>query len=254
MPSFLAVSVMGLGDWIMATSQVKRMNEASGVPVVVMGVEQRRFMWSEVFEHNPRILRKPTGRHQILVNGPNARPYIAAKYETRWVWKKWDIAPGELYFTEEEKAFAEPYRGCVLIEPHTKVSDGNKAWYWERWQMVVNETQHRYVQTGPFNTRYLGGVEGVSTTFRQAAAILSVAKAFLGTEGALHHAAAALAVPAVVLWSEFISPEITGYVQHHNLRHASLSCGARIPCVGCRLSMEMITVEEVLEHLDEVTN
>lgn len=246
---------MGLGDWIMATSQVKTMHEANGRPVLVMGVEQRRLMWSPVFENNPRIARRPIPdtRCQILVNGPGARPYIAAKYQERWVWKKWDISPGELFLTELEREFAEPYRDCVLIEPHTKVADGNKAWYWDRWQAVVDETpEHRYVQTGPFNTRHLRDVEGVPTTFRQAAAILSVARAFLGTEGALHHAAAALSVPAVVLWSEFISPEITGYEQHHNLRHASSSCGARVPCVGCRLSMEMITVEEVLQHLEEV--
>ncbi len=250
------VKPVGLGDWIMATSQVKTMHERNGgIPIVVMGVQQRRFMWSEVFDHNPRIIRRPEGRHQILVNGPNARPYISAKYQTRWVWKKWDISPGEIYLTPSERMFAQRYKGCVLIEPHTKIADGNKAWQWERWQTVIGEMPNvRFVQTGPFNTRPLEGVEFAATSFRQAAAILSVARAFVGTEGALHHAAAALGVPAVVLWSEFISPEITGYASQRNIRHAGDPCGARIHCVGCKISMGLITVEEVIGNLSEVLN
>ncbi len=90
------------------------------------------------------------------------------------------------------------------------------------------------------------------TTFRQAAAILSVCRAYVGPEGAMHHAAAALNIPSVVLWSEFISPEITGYETQRNIRHANATCGARVPCVGCRLSMELITVEEVLQELEAV--
>jgi len=108
------------------------------------------------------------------------------------------------------------------------------------------------VQTGPFNTRILPGVEGVATTFRQAAAIMSVASGFVGTEGALHHAAAAFGTPAVVLWSEFVSPEFTGYETQKNVRHASGACGSRVPCVGCKLSMEQISVEEVVQSLAEV--
>lgn len=243
---------MGIGDSLMATSQVKAMNKASGLPVLILG-QNNRIIWSEVFENNPKILRYGNQNCTVLHNGPGMRPYIAAKYETRWVWKKWDIQPGEVFLTDAEKKFAEPYRNCVLIEPHTKVADGNKAWPWERWQALVNEAESvRFVQTGPFNTRYLEGVEGAVTTFRQAMAILSVASAFVGTEGALHHAAAALGTPAVVLWSEFISPEFTGYESQRNIRHASSVCGARVPCVGCKLSMEMITVEEVLKNLSEV--
>ncbi len=243
---------MGLGDWLMATAQVKQMHAANGAPVLIVA-QRGRVMWSDVFEHNPKIIRREEPGCNVLLNAPGARPYIAAKYETRWVWRAWDKAPGEIFLTESERRFAEPYRGCVLIEPHTKVADGNKAWYWERWQAVVDELPNvRFVQTGPFNTRPLQRVELVTTTFRQAAAILSVSRAFVGTEGALHHAAAALSVPAVVLWSEFISPEITGYESHRNLRHAGQACGARVPCIGCRISMDLIKVGEVIQQLTEV--
>lgn len=229
------------------------MNEISGKPVLVLG-RAGRVMWSpEVFTNNPRIIRRPEGSFQMLQNGPGMRPYIAAKQERRWVWKSWPIAPGEIYLSEDERSSAWPWTGCVVIEPHTKVADGNKSWQWERWQAVVDAMPNvRFVQVGPFNTRALDGVEMATTSFRQAAAILSVSKAFVGTEGALHHAAAALGIPAVVLWSEFISPDITGYAQHRNLRHAGEPCGARVPCVGCKISMGLITVDEVVGNLTEV--
>ena len=243
---------MGLGDWLMATSQVKKMYEAKPIPVCVTGRGGRR-MWSEVFDNNPKMAGSPGRGVQVLVNGPGMRPYIAAKYEQRWVWKKWDISPGEMFLTWEEKRFAETYRNCVLIEPNTKVVDGNKSWPWARWESLAGKLSDvRLVQTGPSNTRVLQGVESVTTTFRQAAAVMSVASAFVGTEGALHHAAAAFGTPAVVLWSEFVSPEFTGYETQRNIRHATGACGSRVPCAGCKLSMEQISVEEVITTLGEV--
>lgn len=245
---------MGLGDWIMATAQVKALHAKTGKQVAIVG-RGNRSMWSEVFENNPKIVTRPQRNVLTLVNGPGLRPYIAAKERLRWVWRPWAIEPGELFFTPEERAYAEPFRGCVMIEPHTKVPDGNKAWHWERWQTVVDASDERFVQVGPHGTRFLAGVEQVITdSFRQAAAILSVARAFAGCEGALHHAAAALSVPAVVLWSEFISPDITGYFGQTNIRHAGVACGSRIPCAGCRASMDKITVVEVMQALEEVSD
>ncbi len=91
-----------------------------------------------------------------------------------------------------------------------------------------------------------------TTTFRQALAVLSVCRAFVGTEGALHHGAAAVGTPAVVLFSEFISPDVTGYPQHRNLRQAGAACGSRKPCKGCAESMRAISVLEVVANLKEI--
>lgn len=242
---------MGLGDAIMATSQVKALHESNGKPVYVVG-RNGAPQWSEIFEHNPRITREPYYSAQVLLNGPGLRPYIASKTRWTWTWQKWDIRPGEIFLTEQEKAFAAPYAGRILIEPHTKVQDGNKAWIAKRWQQVVDTFSHRFVQTGPPGTQWLDGVDYVTTTFRQACAVLAVSKAYVGPEGGTHHAAAALNVPAVVLYSEFIDPSITGYPMHRNLRHANGTCGSRIPCSSCRDSMERITVDEVTRNLGEL--
>jgi hypothetical protein len=244
---------MGAGDWIMATSQVKTLYARTGMPVVVVGRDGRP-QWSEVFENNPKIARRPSPASVTrLVNAPGVRPYIASKTPERWTWKKWAISPGEIFLTEAEKRFAEHYRGAVLIEPNTKgTNEGNTAWITERWWQL-GATRGDFIQVGPVGVDRIPGVPHVVTpSFRLACAVLAVCKGFVGTEGGLHHAAAALGVPAVVLFSEFISPDITGYPMHRNLRHAGPACGSRLRCEGCRRSMLALTVNEVSRNLEEI--
>lgn len=235
----------------MATAQVKQAFARTRRPVAVVD-RARRLCWHEVFENNPKISNRIGPTIPFVINAGGCRPYIAAKTAKYWRWKRWSIEPGELYLSKAEKSFAEPYAGAILIEPNTKAADSNKAWIWERWQELVDRGG-RYIQVGPEGTRELRGVERVITPrFRDACAILSVSRAFVGTEGGLHHAAAALGRPAVVLFSEFISPEFTGYKQHRNLRRANDICGSRVPCASCRRSMEAITVDEVEKNLREI--
>lgn len=96
------------------------------------------------------------------------------------------------------------------------------------------------------------GVPFVETkTAREAFAVLSWSRLFVGCEGALHHAAAAFNVRAVVLWSEFISPIFTGYQTQRNLRSTNAVCGSRMPCPSCAASMAAITVDEVIKAVRE---
>lgn len=242
---------MGVGDWVIATGQVKAIHERTGRRVVVIG-RGGLPQWSEVFENNPKIARRHERGVERLINGSGMRPYIVGKTATRWTWKPWERESGEIYLTKEELALAEPHAGRILIEPNTKVSPSNKAWLFGRWQELVDRGGD-FVQVGPPGTRLLRGVHFVETAnFRAAAAVLAKSLAYVGTEGGLHHAAAALGRPAVVLFSEFISPEITGYDMHRNIRHAGPACGSRLPCEGCRASMEAITVDEVDQNLREI--
>lgn len=248
---------MGLGDWIMATAQVRELNERTGKRVMVVD-RMGRIRWSEAFENNPRIVAPSTitpneaSAAVRLVNAGGARPYIRAKTETHWYWKQWDIKPGELYLTHEEHARGAVLgAGAVVIEPNTKVLDGNKAWMFERWQSVVSALDLNWVQVGASESRRLSGVRFIPTTIREAFGILANARLFIGTEGALHHAAAALSTPAIVLWSEFISPAFTGYSCQRNIRNTAAVCGVRRACPTCRASMEAITVEQVVQAITE---
>lgn len=232
----------------MCTSRVRTINEQTGKRVLVVS-ETGMPQWSEVWENNPRIARRDGHDVVKLVDDPRNRVYIASKTGLRYTWQRWDIRPGELYLTPAERAYAKPYAGRVLIEPNTKVHLGNKAWIPKRWQEVVDRAGVPFLQAGR-GPIWLDGVKRVTTpTFRQAAAILSVSRGYVGTDGALHHAAAAFGVPAVVLWSEFCAPEFVGYASQRNIRHAGPACGSRGLCGGCKDSMSAISVDEVLENL-----
>lgn len=247
---------IGIGDEIIASGQAKAMQQIDPRPVLIIDMHGRP-RWSPIWNGNPRIVRERRGNYfQGLLNGPNARPYIEAKHATRWVWKdNFRVVPGEIYLTPLERAFAEPYRGRVLIEPNVKSKPEaiNKAWQPKRWQAVVDSELADMVQTGAAGVPTLAGVERVVTSdFRLACAVLSVCRAFVGTEGGLHHAAAALGVPAVVLFSGFIPPKITGYETHRNIYYGGGACGSRLPCVHCKEAMEAISVDEVCENLKAI--
>ncbi len=242
---------MGAGDWLMCTGEVKRMYAARPIPVHIVGVGNKP-QTSPIFANNPKIKQSPGGLCQLLKNGSGLRPYIQAKNATKWYWREYEPIPGELYFSDEETRFAAEHAGRVMIEPNVKVNGhANKAWPFERWQWLVRHAEDvDFVQCGPDGTRWLDGVSRVLTpSFRHACAVLSVSRAFVGTEGGLMHAAAALDVPAVVLWSHYISPSITGYQTQTNIRHASEWCGSRVPCKKCQESMAAISVDEVEEKM-----
>lgn len=237
----------------MATGQVKQLYAIKPVPVLVVQANGRP-VWSEIFENNPKILQRPTRhQHQRLVNAGGARPYIANKSKTRWIWKPGMVTtPGELFFSASEVEWARRYGGAVMIEPNVKANGHeNKAWPFERWQEVIDRCPRiDFVQCGSVDGRFLRGVVRVETpSFRHAAAVLAQSRTFLGSEGGLMHSAAAVGKPSVILWSEFIDPSVTGYSMHRNIRHAGRSCGMRLPCASCAASMQAISVDEVLLNL-----
>jgi len=89
--------------------------------------------------------------------------------------------------------------------------------------------------------------------FRLACAVLARARAYVGHEGGLHHAAAALGIPGVVIFGGFTPVELTGYAIHHNLGVSlAAACGMRMPCAHCAAAMADITPERVLRELAAV--
>lgn len=243
----------------MSIGEAKALHKRTGQKVMIVGRDGRPVK-SDLFNGLPYIItRMPTPRapFQRLINGGGVRPYIASKTLEKWTWRKYKPIPGEVQFTPEELAFAEPHRGSVMLVPEVKqIGHRNKDWgpiYWSQLDSLLHS--ERTVQCGPPGTRGLFYTKLVVTpTFRHALAVLSVCRAVVTTEGGMMHGAAAVGVPAVVIWSEFISPEITGYAQHHNLRKAGEPCGRRVDCEGCRKSLAAISPASVFEALTEILN
>ena len=253
---------MGLGDVLLSIGEAKTLHKQSKLPVMIVRADGKPVL-SDLFAGIPYLLVPRTPRHvplgagrlyKRLVNGGGVRPYIAQKAVDKWTWKPYKPIPADIVFTREELSFAEPYRGAIMVEPNVKNNGhDNKAWLDISWmQLDLMLRGQRVVQCGPpgapIKLRHAEFV--VTDSFRKACAVLSVCKAFIGTEGGLHHAAAAVKVPGVVIRGGFISHEVTGYDIHRELfTGTGLGCGMRTHCAHCRAAMARITPTMVMENL-----
>lgn len=248
---------MGYGDSLMAAGEARRLHKKHGRPIMIVdrgGRPLRDPLWLGINYIIDSPLGGLLGTPMRLLNCSGTRPYIAGKTMRQWTWRPFVPTPAEIMFTRDEVEFATPFLGKVMIEPNVKnIGHPNKAWVADNW-LALSKTRDDFVQcvTDPSQSLPSNVLKVITPTFRHALAVLSMSRAFVGTEGGLMHGAAATGTPAVILWSEFISPEITGYPTMTNLRHAGKPCGHRMACAGCRKSMEAITVTEVSEALERI--
>lgn len=236
---------MGLGDWIMATADAKEVNERHDVRVV-FGDGERKF-YSEIFDRNPRIAKSLSKgeRFAWINNFPGNRPYIKRIHKDHFEFHdEFKVKTGELFPSKPQKD-----NGFILIEPNVK-SDFklgvNKQWPKENWEALVKHIPNwRQMGTNGFLDK---SHAIVTPTFDDALNVLAGARLLITTDGALHHAAAALGIPAIVLWGGVASPKNLGYDAHINLWHGDKPCGSHSKaCEHCSKAMNKITVEEVLE-------
>lgn len=250
---------MGFGDSIMVASIAKRIHAMTNQRVVPVDAKWEPY-WDALWDGLSYMQRSLSfGGITPLRNAPHAeRPYYSGVEGNRILWRKWDIAPGEIRLTEEERAWAAramPRPRIVLGWDFKELGGGgaNKNWGAESWaQVSVAFPRGTFVQLRAPEAMLLAACEfAIETpTFRHACAILERSLGYVGHEGGLHHAAAALGKPAVVVFGGYISPEVTGYDTHTNLyvpdEHYPLGCGTVTPCEHCRESMSKITVEQVV--------
>lgn len=141
----------------------------------------------------------------------------------RWVWNRAHKAkPAEVFFARQElvrwNVLKTPF---IVIEPNIKPrASPCKQWPFEYYQQIVTRLRGQvpFLQLVPKHgqQRVLKGVTTVQTNLRETAGYLSKALLFLGPEGGMHHIAAAVRCPAIVIFGAYIPPSITGYNFHHN--------------------------------------
>ena len=211
-----------------------------------------------MWDGNPRIARMDEeGDFQEMRNGSGARPYIDHTQTTpeRFVYREdYESEPGEIYLTPAEKALAKQTAGAIVLEPNIKsVASPNKQWGLANWQQLAKSLRDLpLVQLGPPGIWKAGSnVQHIVTlTPRDAAGALSGARAAVLHEGYLHHAAAALGIPAIVIRGGFIGPKVTGYPGQVDFFDGDgLGCGMRQTCAHCRAAMNAIRPETVAEAL-----
>lgn len=243
---------MGLGDWLMATAQARKLhNEHKLRCVFTNGVKQ----WYEpaIFKGNPIIPAQLDDGEKYLAipNFPGCRPYILGYDTDRFIWNpSFKAVPGELYLDKEEKAAALP-APYIVVEPSVKGdAQINKDWGWDNW-VELTRLPYPWLQMGERGKRSLPGVPMLQTSFRQALGVLAGASLLVTTDGALHHAAAAMGVPAVVIWGGFTSPENLGYDAHENVWSGSDPCGIwKHRCPHCAEAMKSISVQAVADAIE----
>jgi hypothetical protein len=238
----------------MAAGEARLLHKKTGKVVSVVSALGARASYS-VLWHGLDYIAGPGEHTEIqLVDSPHSRRYRERVDEMGSIWRAYRPVPAEIAFTVTEQDIAARVpRGFVAVEPHIKRGrDGavNKDWGWQRYaDVVASLPEIRWLQMGDRYSRPLPGVEFVETgTFRQTCALLARAGAYLGPEGGLHHACAALRVPAVIIFGGYISPSVTGYDDHINLFSGSgLGCGRSLAC-DCAC-MSTITCEMVVAAL-----
>lgn len=244
---------MGVGDWILASGEAERAPEGKKV-VFGNGVKPH---WHEVFIGNPKITKHPNQADFWVPNYPGSRPYIKQVIPyTQYVFDENYRAPyGRIYLTDQERAWAEKHcpKDFVLVEPYVKDEGNggilclgrNKAWH--QWDELL-KLDYPWLQIGTKKPK----VRQVRTeSFRHALAVIERAKLVITTDGALHHAAAALGAPAIVLWGGFVSPKILGYPTQTNLWNGAKPCGwFKTDCAHCREAMDSISVDQVRRAIE----
>jgi len=250
---------MGYGDDIMGTGLARGFAKRGALAAFGDG---KRIIWGpwseEMFRHNPNIARpEALGVRQVewVPHYKGSRMYNKS-VNGKWVWNyKFKVIPGEFYFDQKEKKLADTFHtGFTVIEPNLpwqKKVAYNKDWgaeNFDRVNEVLQKCGHRVIQFEHNNTkRRLDNVTFLKfNNFRDVIAVLSKASLFIGHEGGMHHASAAVGVKAVVIMGGFIPPSVVGYDNHVNLTGGVEACGNIEPCVHCRNAMKKITPDEVV--------
>lgn len=165
-------------------------------------------------------------------------------------------SPAPIRLTPEEAQIADDWsrESFVIIEPFIKPqAPPSKQWPVERYLEVARRLGPD-VQVYQMSAPQAPSVSGLKRiqphSFRQSMAYLKAARLYIGPEGGLHHAAAAMGTRAVIVFGGFTPPEITGYDFHINLTGGSeRACGThRGICPHCAQAMANITVDDVERH------
>ena len=243
---------MGFGDALLGVGRAKRARLRHPDKKICIGNGQVVEWIPEVHDGNPYLLRSPEPGCLWVHSHKSFRPYvdIEKSTETKYTWKRdFKAYPGELFLSEEELDVWKDYKGAVYIEPNIKGWLGpNKDWGFERWQAVVNALPE--VQWVQGQGKTLEGVTQLDTeSFRDACCLLAHCSLFVGTDGGLHHAAAALDKKAVVIWGGYTHPRNLGYETHTNLHQGGEPCGNVKACDHCKKAMDKITVEMVVRAI-----
>lgn len=262
---------MGYGDALIAAGQAQSLydEDPSQGPIALVDVNGAP-RWNPIWQGNP-VIWVPGGTpvpSRSVVSGRGALPYLRYPYsaETGWTFTDYRVRDhrGRLYLTDEEldwgrrlRANCGPY---LVLEPTAQRKHPNRrppVTFWPALRLHLKAAYSNPPIIQPMHSD-ADGLRGVlhvpHTTFREACGILSGASLLICTEGGLAHAAAALGIPAVVLWGGNISSDVLGYPEHANLvsDHPRTPCGSLVLCHHCASAWDELTTDAVIHAAERL--
>lgn len=189
-------------------------------------------------ERNIHLMQRMANRLQLTLP-PAFTPFIS-------------LTQGKLPDIPTEKPWI-----CILGSANTAYSP-NKEWDPVKMSTVVTALNKRFttIQIGleadpvlPTSYRMNGQID-----FFQSVQLLSQSKLFIGPEGAFMHAAAALQIPAVIIFGGYIHPHQSGYHTTTGIKSdiACAPCLLTSPCPIALQCMKEISADAVLSKAHEL--
>ena len=262
----------------MAAGRAKTIHGRTGKPVCI-GRPNRQIIWCDLYDNVPYLCKDPLNLDAAwLYDYPGNRPYIdyektrahpdnagcKGKKFNRWLFKEYSPTPMDIVFSEKEEQEVKEHKAdrFIVLEPNIKANAPPlKQWPWENWETVAHYLAREYphmklvqlTQPGK-ETRILPHAIDVKCDLRGAACWMAGANLYVGHEGMMHHLAAALHIPAVVMFGIFISPSITGYSGQRSIHKHTPYLGWRQDHEAGRAVMENMgctdTIKQIRRSLD----
>ncbi len=245
-----------LGDALFITTAAREIRKRK--PSVRIAVKTH---WPAIFVNNPDVasvaairepFAPPPGAFPIVYEDP--WPPVERKHVLRLVCEnlglEGDIEEKTWYHpTEEERRLASEIRPrngrpLVVVHPFSGFfAAKTKQWHFAHWKKLLElippeiETirfgnhDEPATPTERANHRDILGAE-----FRIVAALLESADVFVGQDSGMAHLATALGVPAVVIFTGYVPPDMFGYPQNINLAPdlPYIPCWCEDGCPPCR--------------------
>jgi ADP-heptose:LPS heptosyltransferase len=268
---------MGLGDdlmWLGEAAEHIKMNPAS---VIHDGRE-----WSVMWKHHDWVVSPtydgPRNKIHVPRKPGGNRWYIEGWAPGRIIYKNYQPKPAPYIISHQEREQGDKIlkqHGVtdrfVIVNPDSKNTtlSSNKDWGIGNWQSLIAKLAPdiQVVRIKPpsnvtdvsglaeYDQPLLDGAINIQEDdVRVSFAIMSRAQCIITTEGGLHHFAAAINMPAFVIYGGAIHPDQTGYKDRSQTYYVDETqpqtpCGSQRPCNHCRKAMDSIKPSQVYEDV-----
>jgi len=279
---------MGYGDYLMLSGKVRVLKQTMPNEQLCCPTLEDRFYFESVFFNNQNIVRSENIDNSKPLLELGQLSLGSRKEEASFI--DWNVsAPpirGDIYFTKDELNIAENFISdaklgfkakhkidplkIIFLSPYAttkRIINGklinyihskNKEWLDDYWQELILSLMGRVIFVSTVSKENedrprLPYVDYLYSDFRLAAALLKYSDIYVGIEGGLHHAAAALKKPGIVIFGHWISPMVSGYSYHTNFydKNIEKGCGSLTLCQKCLEYMKNLSTKKVLEALSE---